>query len=147
MGFETRYVYHIFPLTLSTLLPPPPPPPSPLPPPPSHLTATLRLSAAINGQAQLVLGDLLFAPEGSVIKAECFGSGILQWQNSSGSRISSNSQSMFYQEADPSRSVQTLNIRNFTRDTIDTYTCMTDLTTDGQTPVQLSLFITSCKLK
>jgi len=131
-----------FPFNLSPLssTPHPPSPPSPplsLSPHTSHLTATLRLSAA--------LGDLLFAPEGSVVMVECFGSGTLQWQNSSGSRISSNLQSVIYQQADPTRSVQTLKIRNFTQDTIDTYTCMSDLTTDGQTPVQLPLFITSCK--
>ena len=105
-------------------------------------TATLLLEVDINGQAHQNFGEILFAPEGSRIKVECFASGNHYWQTSNGSQISTNSQDILYQQTDPSRGAQVLHITSFSQDTVDMYMCVTNIT---GTLVQRGLFITSCK--
>ena len=138
-----------FPLSIPSSLPfSLPLPLSLLPPFPLSLlnsftnTATLLLSAIINGQAQYNFRELLVAPNSSRIQVECFGSGNHYWQTSNGSQVSTNSQDMLYQQKDPSRSVQVLHITSFSQDTIGVYTCVTNLT---GTLLQQAVFITSCK--
>ena len=105
-------------------------------------TATLLLTAIINGQAQYNFGELLVAPNSSRIRVECFGSGNHYWQTSNDSQVSTSSQDMLYQQKDPSRSAQALHITSFSQDTIGVYTCVTNLT---GTLLQQAVFITSCK--
>lgn len=92
-----------------------------------------------------IVEDLHFAEEGSSVRLECLGTGNLKWRSSSGLDISSSDLENVYQSYDPTRDALTLVIVNFTSINTATYTCMTNLNDAHNTPLEISIFITSCK--
>ena len=95
-------------------------------------------------QSQIV-EDLHFAEEESSVRLECFGTGSLKWTNSTGLDISSSDLENIYQSYDPTRDALSLVIMNFTSINSATYTCMTNLNDAHNTPLAVSILITSCK--
>ena len=91
------------------------------------------------------VNDLYFVVDQSSIRLECFGTGTLQWNSSTGLEIPLATSGNIYQSYDPTSDALSLVIRNFTSITTSTYTCMTDLTDMQNNPISESVLVTSCK--
>ena len=91
------------------------------------------------------VNDLYFVKNEARIRLECFGTGNLQWSSSTGLQVLSDTSGNIYQLYDHTRDALTLVIQNFTNIAIATYTCMTNLTDAHNSPITVSILITSCK--
>ena len=91
------------------------------------------------------VNDLYFVEDQSSVRLECFGSGNLQWNSSTGLEIPVATSGNIYQSYDSTRDALSLVIRNFTSITTSTYTCITDLTDTLNSPITEAVLVTSCK--
>ena len=89
--------------------------------------------------------DLYFVEDESRVSLECFGTGILRWNSSTDLEISLNRSADVYLSYDHTRDALALVIQNFTTSYTAVYTCTSDLTVLGGSPLSSSLLITSCE--
>ena len=106
-------------------------------------TSTARLLVFINVSSEPhPFQELITVPEKADVILECYGSGDLQWTASNGQEIPTRDleSSNIYQIYVSSQDVQLLQIRNFSRNSnVAGYTCMTDLTTQRGTSVEITV--------
>ena len=91
------------------------------------------------------VNDLYSVENEARVRLECYGTGNLQWTSSTGLEIPLAGSGDIYQSYDHTRDALALVIQNFTSTTIATYTCVTDLIDAHNTPISISVLITSCK--
>ena len=89
--------------------------------------------------------DLYFVEDESRVSLECFGTGSLWWNSSTGLEISLNRSADIYWSPDHTRDALALVIQNFTTSYTAVFTCTSDLTVLGGGPLSSSLLITSCE--
>ena len=102
--------------------------------------ATLRL---INNQVEV--SDIYPVQDGNSVSLECFGSGALAWNASTGCLIPVGNSGELYQSYDSTRDSLTLVIRRFSSALTAVYSCMTNLTDAHNNPITASVLITNCK--
>ena len=95
---------------------------------------------------QLEVGDIYPAQNGISISLECFGSGTLTWNASTGVQIPFGNSGDLYQSYDSTRDSLTLMIMSFSSAMTAVYSCMTNLTDAHNNPITASVLITNCKL-